>query len=124
MGSVLDYWDPQCVMVTQISGLLITFTKAFYLLNIVDFEDGGVRRYAFEEESDQNSPLRVRMDATSGISFCEGCNKEWGTLRGLEGWGRSQVDSLLGIKLFGKFEDVDIFGFHEFFLYAGGGEVD
>ncbi len=43
---------------------------------------------------------------------------------GFKGGRGAEVDAVLGVELFGEFEDVYVFWFHEFFLDAGGGKVD
>jgi len=64
------------------------------------------------------------VDAAAGIAFRKCSNEERCALGGLvDGWG-AEIDTGFWVRLCGEGEDVDVFGFHEFFLDAGGGEVD
>lgn len=58
------------------------------------------------------------MNATSGIALGKRSDEERRALGGFEGGWGSEVDALLGVDLFGEFEDVDILRFHELFLDA------
>lgn len=69
--SILDDWNSQSIMISQVAGLLKAFTEAFDLLNVVDLEHACVW-LAFEEERDEDSPLGMRMNATARISFGKG----------------------------------------------------
>lgn len=60
----------------------------------------------------------MRVDTAPRIPFREGGDEEWRALGGLEGWWGAEVDSFLWVDLLGEGEDVDVFGFHEFFLHA------
>ena len=58
------------------------------------------------------------MDTAAGISFGKGGDKEGGTLGRLEVWGGPRIYSVLGVELFGKLEDINIFCFHALFFHA------
>lgn len=66
----------------------------------------------------------MRMDTTPGPALRECSHEERRALRWLQCWRRAQVDPVLGIELGRDGEDVDVGGFHEFFLHAGRREVD
>jgi hypothetical protein len=89
-------------MVTQVTLLLETSSKALDLLNIVDLEDLPLAfmRHLLEEKSNKYGPLRMGMDAAACITLGEGGDEEWGALGGLEGRRRAEVDSILRILLF------------------------
>lgn len=69
--------------------------------------------------------MGVGVDAAAGAAAGEGGEEEGRALGGLVERGGAEVGSLLegGFLVF-EGEDVDVGGFHEFFLDAGGGEVD
>lgn len=60
----------------------------------------------------------MRVDAAPRIAFRECCDEQGRALRGFEGWWGAEVNSGFGVDLLGEGEDVDVFGFHEFFLHA------
>lgn len=55
------------------------------------------------------------MDAAGSVAFGECGHEEGGALGGFKGGWRAEVNSFLGVVLGGHGEDVDVFGFHEFF---------
>lgn len=61
------------------------------------------------------------MDAAGGVAFGEGGHEEGGTLGRFEIWWGAEIDSFLRVVLGGHGEDIDVFGFHEFFRDARGG---
>lgn len=100
MWCVFDNGDPQRIMISQISLLLVSFTEALDLLNIIDLEDAAVQRPLLKEKGNEYSPLRVCVDAAARIAFGEGGKEERRALRWLKGWRRSEVGSVLQVCLF------------------------
>lgn len=75
-------------MISQITLLLIPLSKAFDLLDVVNLKYClalGIR-LLLEQKGDEDSPLRMGVDAAPGVSFCECGNEERCTLRGLVYW--------------------------------------
>lgn len=75
MWGVLNDWNPQGIMIAEVSQLLISLAKALDLLDIVYLEQIGVRRGRLQEEGYQDGPLRVCVDAASGIALGERSNE-------------------------------------------------
>lgn len=75
MRRVLDNRYPQAVVVAQISLLSATLGYTFDLLYFFNLEACVLAKIAFYEESYQNSPLRVGVDAAAGAAF-EGGEEE------------------------------------------------
>jgi len=111
-------------VISQIARLLVALAKALDLLNIVYLEDILVGCALLKEKGNQNRPLGVCVDATTGFTLVEGGQEERRALRGFEGWGRTKVDALFWISLGLEGENIDVFGLHQFFLDAGRGEID
>lgn len=110
-------------MIPQVTHLTHALAKTFNLLNVVDLEDAAA--LCLEEQGDEDGPVGVGVDAAAGAAAGEGGEEEGRALGGLVERGGAEVGSLLegGFLVF-EGEDVDVGGFHEFFLDAGGGEVD
>ena len=85
MRRVLDDWYAQHIVVSQVSLLAKTSAKCLDLFDVVDLEHICIARSSLKEECYKDSPLRVRMDATSRIALLEGCEEERRALRWLEG---------------------------------------
>lgn len=123
MRRVLDDGDAQGIMVAQVADLAQALAKALDLLNVVDLEDAAA--LGLEEEGDEDGPVRVGVDAAAGAAAGEGGEEEGRALGGLVERGGAEVGPFLerGFLVF-EGEDVDVGWFHEFFLDAGGGDVD
>lgn len=126
MRGVLNDRNPQCVMVAQVALLGGAPGKALDLLDVVDLKDlVKARALGLEEQSDEDSPLRVRMDATAGVATREGGQEEGRALRRLVARRRTEVAALFeGRLLGGEGEHVYVCVFHEFLLDARGRDVD
>ncbi|CAH0049631.1 unnamed protein product [Clonostachys solani] len=113
-------------MVAQVAGLVHALAEALDLLNVVDLEDPVVAgALGFKEQSDEDGPLGVGVDAAAGAAAGEGGEEERGALGRLVDWGRPDVGALLECGLLGgEGEDVDVGGLHELLLDARGGEID
>lgn len=61
----------------------MSFSKSFYLLDVVDFKHGGVGG-GFKEERYEDCPLGMRVDTTTGVALGEGGHEEGGALGGFE----------------------------------------
>lgn len=123
MRRVLNNRNAQRIMIPQVTHFPHALAKALDLLNVVDLEDAAA--LCLEEQGDEDGPVGVGVDAAAGAAAGEGGEEEGRALGGLvEGRG-AEVGSLLegGFLVF-EGEDVDVGGFHEFFLDARGGEVD
>lgn len=123
MRRVLDNGNAQRIVVPQVAHLTHALAKTFNLLNVVDLEDAAA--LCLEEQGDEDGPVGVGVDAAAGAAAGEGGEEEGRALGGLVERGGAEVGSLLegGFLVF-EGEDVDVGGFHEFFLDAGGGDVD
>jgi len=80
MWSIFNDRNTQCIMISQISLLLKSPSKAFDLLDIIDFENRSVQRSRFEDKGNQDSPLGMSVDAASRIALRESCNEQRSTL--------------------------------------------
>lgn len=112
-------------MVPQVTHLAEPLAKALDLLNVVNLKDLVVA-LGLEQQRDEHGPVGVRVDAAAGAAAGEGGEEEGRALGGLVGWRGAEIGALLlvgGILVF-EGEDVDVGWLHEFFLDAGGGEVD
>lgn len=123
MRRVLNNRNTQRIMVSQVTHLPHALAKTFNLLNVVDLEDAAA--LCLEEQGDEDGPVGVGVDAATGAAAGEGGEEEGRALGGLVERGGAEVGSLLegGFLVF-EGEDVDVGGFHEFLLDAGGGDVD
>lgn len=88
MGSVLDDRNPESVVVSQVTLLSHTAAEALDLLDIVDLEDlVFARALGLKEESDEDGPLGVSVDAAAGVAAGECGEEERCALGGLvAGW--------------------------------------
>lgn len=121
-------------MISQVPTLPEPATESLDLLNVVDLKHFSLffipfltATLALEKESDENSPVRVRVDATTCVAFREGGEEEGCALRGFVVRRRPQVHALFRVGRGGlgsEGQDVNVFGFHEFFLDAGRRKVD
>jgi hypothetical protein len=90
---VLDNRYPQAIIVAQIALLAATFGDAFDLLNLFDFEARVQAKVALDDESHEDSPLRVGVDAAAGAAL-EGGEEERGAGGRFEDLVRVSKESL------------------------------
>lgn len=85
MRRILNDGDPKRVMIPQVPNLPVSLAKPFNLLDIVDLKQFTV--LCLKNKSDENSPVRVRVDATPCVPFGE-CGEEEGRALGgfVVGW--------------------------------------
>lgn len=98
VGRVLDYGDPQGIMVSQVPRLQ-TAPEALDLLDVVDAElaiTPGTQR--LEEQRDEHRPLRVGVDAAAGPPLREGRQEQRRALRRLVLRRAAQVDSVASVE--------------------------
>lgn len=94
------------------------------LLNVVDLEASVGALLPLHQQSHQNRPLRVGMDAAAS-SLLEGCEEQWGTGGGVELEGLADVVAVRGRILGGgPFEDENVVRLDQFLLDPGRGNVD
>lgn len=103
-------------MISQVSRFGVPSSETLDLFYIVDLKNSGIGGLTLKKERNEDSPLRVRVDAAPGITFGEGGNEEGCTLRGLESRRGAEVDAVLGVELLREFEDIDVFWLHQLFL--------
>lgn len=80
---VLDNGYPQAIVVAQVALLAAALGDALDLLDLLDLEACVFAEVALHEESDEDRPLRVRVDAAAGAAL-EGGHEERGAGGGLE----------------------------------------
>jgi hypothetical protein len=133
MRRVLDDRYPQAIVVAQIALLATTLGYAFDLLDLFDFEACVVAEVAFDEESNENGPLGVRVYAAAGAAFEggheEGCAGRWFEdlmIYEHDMSGCVCITCLRSSKIFlaVKVHDKHVGGLHELFLHAAGRDVD
>jgi hypothetical protein len=133
MRSVLDNRYPQTIVVAQIALLAAALGYAFDLLDFLDLEACIGAEVAFDEECDEDSPLRVRVDAAAGAAL--ECSHE----EGRTGGGLEDLVSYEHVEYIRKYSSYlrlskvflavevhyeHISRLHEFLLYAAGRNVD
>lgn len=130
VGRVLNDRDTEGIMIAEVSRLAVTATEALDLLNVVDLEHTvgafvtGVG-HGLEDEGNEDSPVRMRVDAASGAAARKGGEEERCALGRLVGGRRAEVGTVLeGGFLRGEGEDVDVLGLHELLLDSRGRDVD
>lgn len=74
-SGILDDRDPQGVVVSE-HALSSALWNSLDLLNVADLEASVFALFAFDEESHQDGPLRVGVDASSGGTV-EGRQEKW-----------------------------------------------
>ena len=77
MRRIFDNWDAQAIVVPQITLFTTALGDTLDLLNLLDFETCRGAGVAFNEEGDEDGPLRVRVDAAAGAAL-EGSEEERG----------------------------------------------
>jgi hypothetical protein len=81
MCRILDNWNGQFIIISQIPGLAAPLGDALDLLNLLDFKWRRGSEVAFDKKCDEDGPLRVCVDAAA-CTASEGGVEEGGASRG------------------------------------------
>ena len=96
---ILDDWYSQSVIVAHVSRLIATLWYALDLLHMLNLKTSISSEIPLYEKGNENSPLRMSMNATTGSSFFKSSHEKRCAL----GWFQwlnidfSQMNFLLGI---------------------------